>query len=70
MEMALIAGDEIVICEDGIMDVALASRCRGAIDSNDLCGFLTDCLRDVRFTVLAKLYLFDLLLDFDFGLPS
>jgi hypothetical protein len=50
--------------------VALASRHGGAIERNDLCGVLIDCLRDVRFIVLAKLYLFALLLDFDFSLPS
>jgi hypothetical protein len=52
-----------------VIDVALASRHKGAIEHDDLCGVLTDCLQDVIFTVLAMLYLFALLLDFYFSLP-
>jgi hypothetical protein len=65
----LIATDEIVTRGDGVIDVALASRHKGAIERDDLCGVLTDCLQDVIFTVLAMLYLFALLLDFYFSLP-
>jgi hypothetical protein len=43
-EKALIASDEIVARGDGVIDMALASRHRGAIEHNDLCGVLTDCL--------------------------
>jgi hypothetical protein len=66
----LIASDEIIARGDGMIDVALASRRGGAIERDDLCGVLTDCLQDVRFAVLVILYLFALLLDFYFGLPS
>jgi hypothetical protein len=68
-EKVLIASDEIIARGDGVIDVALASRRGGAIERDDLCGVPTDCLQDVRFDILAKLYLFALLLDFNFGLP-
>jgi hypothetical protein len=55
--------EEIIIHEVGMIDVALASRRGGAIERNDLCGLLTDCLQDVRFTILAVLCLFALLLN-------
>jgi hypothetical protein len=46
----------------------LASRHGGAIERNDLCCLLTDCLQEVRFTILAVLRLLSLLLNFDFSL--
>jgi hypothetical protein len=66
----LIASDEIIARGDVMIDVALASRHGGAIEHDDLCGVLSDWLQDVRFVVLAILYLFALLLDFYFSLPS
>jgi hypothetical protein len=51
-----------------MIDVALASRHRGAIERNDLCDLLTDFLEDVRFAIFAVLCLFALLLNFDFSL--
>jgi hypothetical protein len=53
-----IAIGEIIVREGGMIDVALASRCKGAID----------CLQDVRFAILAVLRLFALLLNFHFSL--
>jgi hypothetical protein len=70
IEKLLIASDEIIACGDGVIDVALASRRGGAIEHDDLCGVLTDCVQDVRFAVLAMLYLFPLPLDFYFSLHS
>jgi hypothetical protein len=69
-EKLLIASDEIVAHEGVVIDVALASRCGGAIECGDRCGVLNDCLQDVRFAILAMLYLFALLLDFYFSLAS
>jgi hypothetical protein len=40
----LIAIDEIIAHGDGVIDVALASRRRCAIEHYDLCGVLTDCM--------------------------
>jgi hypothetical protein len=61
-----IDAEEIFVRKGGMIDVALALRCGGAIERNDLCGLLTDCLQDVRFTILVVLCLFALLLNFDF----
>jgi hypothetical protein len=60
--------EEIIVHEGGMIDVVLASRHRGAIERNDLCCLLTDCLQEVRFTILAVLRLLSLLLNFDFSL--
>jgi hypothetical protein len=35
---------EIIFHEGGMINVALTSRHRGAIERNDLCGLLSDCL--------------------------
>jgi hypothetical protein len=43
-EKLLIASDEIIAHGDGMIDVDLALRCEGAIERDDLCGVLTDCL--------------------------
>jgi hypothetical protein len=40
----LIPSDEIVTHEGGNVNVALASQCGGAIERDDLCGVLSDCL--------------------------
>jgi hypothetical protein len=49
-----------------VLDVALASGCRGAINRDVVCGLLTECLEDVSFAILAMLYSFALLLGFLF----
>jgi hypothetical protein len=49
---------EIIFREGGMINVALTSRHGGAIEHDDLCGLLSDCLQDVRFTILAMLCLF------------
>jgi hypothetical protein len=69
-EKLLIASDEIVTRGDGVIDMALALRRGGVIECDDLYGVLTDCWQDVRFSILVMLYLFALLLDFYFSLPS
>jgi hypothetical protein len=51
---------EIIIHEGGMINVALTSRHRGAIERDDLCGLLSDCLQDVRFAILVMLRLFAL----------
>jgi hypothetical protein len=58
---------EIIFCEGGMINVALTSRCRGAIECDDLCVFLSDCLQDVIFTILVMLRLFIFQLNFDFS---
>jgi hypothetical protein len=55
-EKALIASDEIIAHIDGVIDVALVLRHGGAIERNDLGGVLTDCLRDLRFSILVRLF--------------
>jgi hypothetical protein len=68
VQKPLIDVGEIIICEGGMIDVVLVSRRGGAIERNDLCGLLTDCLQDVRFAILVVLHLFALLLNFHFSL--
>jgi hypothetical protein len=51
-----------------VMDVVLASRRRGGINHDVVCGLLTECLEDVSFTILTMLYSFALLLVFYFFL--
>jgi hypothetical protein len=54
----LISSNEIIAHRGGVIDVALTSRRGGAIERDDLCGILADCLQDVSFAsaVLAMLY--------------
>jgi hypothetical protein len=59
---------ETIVCEGGMINVALTSRHRWAIEHNDLCGLLSDCLQDVRFAILMMLRLFALQLNFNFSL--
>jgi hypothetical protein len=44
IQKSLIACNDIIAHRDGVIDVALASRRGGAIEHDDLCGVLTDCL--------------------------
>jgi hypothetical protein len=59
---------EINVHEGGMINVVLTSRRRGAIEHDDLCGLLSDCLQDVRFTILAMIRLFALQQNFNFSL--
>jgi hypothetical protein len=45
-----------------VLDIALASRHRGAINYDAVCGLLTECLQDVSSTIFAVFCLFALLL--------
>jgi hypothetical protein len=47
----------IIVHEGGVVDVVLASRHGGAVERDELCGVLTDCLQDVKFTVPTLLCL-------------
>jgi hypothetical protein len=49
-----------------MLDIVLASGCRGAINHNAVCGLLTECLQDVSSGILVISYLFALLLGFLF----
>jgi hypothetical protein len=59
---------EMNVCEGGMINVAPISRHGGAIECDDLCHLLSDCLQDVRFAILAMLHLFALQLNFNFSL--
>jgi hypothetical protein len=63
VEKVLIASDEIVTRGGGVIDVALTSRHECAIECDDLCYVLTDCLQDVSFASAVLCLLF-LLMDF------
>jgi hypothetical protein len=55
-EKTLIPYNEIVACEGGMINAALASRRGGTIKHDDLCDVLSDCLHDVSFTALMMPY--------------
>jgi hypothetical protein len=59
---------EIIVHEGGMINVALTSRREGAIEHDDICGLLSDCLQDVRFAILVMLRLFALQQNFNFYL--
>jgi hypothetical protein len=52
--------------DTGVLDVALASKPRGVISRNSICGLLNECLQDVSSAILAMLCLFVRLLCFLF----
>jgi hypothetical protein len=66
VDRRLVDVEGIIIREGGVVDVALASRRRGAVERAELCGVRTDCLQDVKFIVPVLFYLFVLLLYFYF----
>jgi hypothetical protein len=68
VEKSLTDAEEIIVCEGGMIDVGLGLWRGGAIECNNLCGVLSDCLQDVRLGVLAMLCLLTLLLNFYFSL--
>jgi hypothetical protein len=53
-----------VTCDTSVVDVALASRPRGVIDRDSVCGLLNECLQDVSSAILTMLCLFAMLLCF------
>jgi hypothetical protein len=44
--------------EASMLDIAVASRRRGTITQDAVCGLLTECLQDVSSTILVMPYLF------------
>jgi hypothetical protein len=65
---SLIDVEDIAARKSGMMNVALASGHERVIDRGAVCGLLDECLQDVRFSILVMLYLFTLLLSYDFSL--
>jgi hypothetical protein len=54
-EECTICSDDIVPHGEGVVDVALSSRRGGAIEREDLCGVLSNCLHDVSFALMTLL---------------
>jgi hypothetical protein len=68
LQEPLIIVEGIVVCESGMIDVALASRHEGVVDRDVVCSLLIECLQDVRFAIVLMLCLFTLLLGFNLSL--
>jgi hypothetical protein len=68
LQVPLIDVEGIATHESGMIDVALALRREGVFDLNAVCDLLTEYLEDVRFAIFVMLWLFTLLLGFNFSL--
>jgi hypothetical protein len=53
---SVVASDDIIVREGGMMDVGLLLRRIGAIEHGNLCSVITDCLQDVSFVVFKMPY--------------